>query len=40
LAIDDMPGDEPGKVATGHIEFTFGMVREQIGTLATVDVPR
>jgi len=27
-------------LATGHIEFTFGIVGEKVGTLENVAVPR
>jgi hypothetical protein len=40
IAIDEMPGDDPGQTATGHIEFTAGIAGEQVGTLANVGVPR
>lgn len=40
MALDDMPDSEAGQQVTGHIEFGFGMVREQTGTLENVAVPR
>ncbi len=40
IAIDDMPDGDPGKQATGHIEFNFGIVGEKVGTLENVAVPR
>jgi hypothetical protein len=39
VALDDMPDEEPGMVATGHIELVFGMPREQVGTLAGLAYP-
>lgn len=36
-ALDERP--DGGKQATGHIEFTFGLVAEKVGTLEFVDVP-
>lgn len=40
VALDDMPDNEEGKVATGHIAFTFGILGERVGCLSAVDVPR
>lgn len=39
IAIDHMPDGQPGKVATGHIDFAFGIVGEKVGTLQNVAVP-
>lgn len=38
-ALDPRPNGD-GTDATGHIEFVFGMVNEQVGTLANIAVPR
>lgn len=40
MALDDMPNGEPGKQVTGHIDFSFGVVSERVGTLENVAVPR
>jgi hypothetical protein len=40
-ALDPMSDPrDPGLQATGHIEFVFGMPRDQVGTLENVTVPR
>jgi hypothetical protein len=40
IALDDMPDGQPGSMATGHIEFLFGEVDEQVGSLEMVMVPK
>lgn len=40
IAIDDMPNNQPGQMATGHIDFTFGIVGEKVWALANVAIPR
>jgi hypothetical protein len=39
VALDDLPDGEREQHVTGRIEFIFGIVYAQIGTLENVDVP-